>query len=1209
MKTIKTASLNRKILGFFLSTFIMTTLIIGALILSIIYQDSHKNIQTHLQEHSNALADDITNIFDERSKSLFRLTQYLNDGEQLLPTDKLNSLLANRIKLHDYFNGGLVVTNANGEIIADAPVRNRVGLNINQFSHFKQLKEHKTTLVSNPFTGRAVKQTVLQIHSPILSREGKFLGDLFGVIMIENDNMLYQTIHNHHNDNEHTTYLIDLDSRLIISSSTPEFTLQNTNQLFFHPLIEQLEASPKFGEIDSRDQTLVYNLTEMPALNWLLLETSPTDKTMAPVYNLLWETSALVVLLILLVGISSYYYINRTLRPLSQAVQTLKNHQAETPMAPLRFNFDYNQDDDIGLFINETQKLVTMHQQALLDLENEQKNLTAQNQITSKILAKVSHQVRTPLNAIIGLSDLQLQESNLIERARFRARQIRQSGQLLLSLFEDILSYSNTVPQGSEEKNNSFFLNDLLYQITLIHENDFVNRRLEVLFDIDPEIPSHLIGDAYRLRKVLMHLISNAIEFTYKGCIELNIELLKRDGGSIELGFTVRDTGKGIQQAQLDTLRAQLLSQEIGQEGFGFGLISTQKMLREMNGSLLEIDSQANLGSSFHFKLQLSFDPSSKGLNRSVQCTQAPCRVLMIDHHAGTMTQMGQYLRTWGYEISSVTDSEQAYQFCIDSFSQKVPYDIIVLDWEIPENHALLTLDKIEQLFNKHEKPMNAIITGYGIDFIQPEFLPDNHHALLRKPFTPWSLMNALHHLKRISKHMPKITQSNNLPLFHFERILVVEDHPINRDVIGELLHSMRLKATFAENGHEGVRQFNENSFDLILMDLQMPKIDGYEAAQMIREYNKSIPIIALTASALEEDRLKALEAGMDDYLTKPIDKTQLGHLLQKYIEASEFETPVEVSKKTQEKNSRMLKDKTPRILIVDDVSTNSKILANSLKDEYILQIAKNGQTALKIAESNTPPDLILLDIMMPDIDGYDVCQALKNNTKTQSIPVIFLTALDHNQDEERGLTLGAVDYITKPYHMPIVKSRIRNHLSLKFKNDLLEKLSHIDGLTHIANRRMFDEVSIKEARRLSRSKSPMGIIMIDIDYFKRYNDNYGHGLGDECLKQVAQALQNQVNRPSDLLARYGGEEFVVLLPETDSNGVAKVATMLQQAVQNLKIPHLHSEVADTITISLGGISQHLEYPEKILELIESADKALYQAKKNGRNQSHIAQE
>jgi diguanylate cyclase (GGDEF)-like protein len=301
--------------------------------------------------------------------------------------------------------------------------------------------------------------------------------------------------------------------------------------------------------------------------------------------------------------------------------------------------------------------------------------------------------------------------------------------------------------------------------------------------------------------------------------------------------------------------------------------------------------------------------------------------------------------------------------------------------------------------------------------------------------------------------------------------------------------------------------------------------------------------------------------------------------------------------------NSRKSGEKNV-VLIVDDQPANIHALGKLIKDEYQILAATSGAKALEIARGENPPDLILLDVMMPEMDGYEVCRRLKADEKTNTIPVIFVTARDSAQDEEMGFSLGAVDYISKPFNPTIVRARVKNHMNLKIKTDMLEKLSMQDGLTHIPNRRFFEETLGKEWARATRNGLPLSLVMMDIDNFKAYNDNYGHGAGDECLQHVARALKNALTRPMDLVARYGGEEFVALLPETDAQGAKHVGEGLRSAVQGLGIPHEYSETSARVTISIGVATHSRETSrESALALQQAADQALYRAKEKGRNQ------
>lgn len=299
---------------------------------------------------------------------------------------------------------------------------------------------------------------------------------------------------------------------------------------------------------------------------------------------------------------------------------------------------------------------------------------------------------------------------------------------------------------------------------------------------------------------------------------------------------------------------------------------------------------------------------------------------------------------------------------------------------------------------------------------------------------------------------------------------------------------------------------------------------------------------------------------------------------------------------------------KKSKILIIDDSEINTVLLVSILEEEHELLNAVNGPDGIAMAIAEAP-DLILLDVSMPGMDGYTVCEELKTNAQTKDVPVIFVTAMDELEDEARGLELGAIDYITKPFSPQIVQARIRNHLELKLARDRLMQLTMVDGLTSIPNRRQFDKVITREWQRGIRRKEPLSILLMDIDFFKQYNDLYGHLKGDDCLKQVANLIMEQMQRTTDLAARYGGEEFVCVLPETDRKGAEHVAANIIDCLNELKLEHKGSKVSSHVTISIGINTKVPEADVRIVDYIEQADKALYQAKQQGRNRYVVFKE
>lgn len=291
-------------------------------------------------------------------------------------------------------------------------------------------------------------------------------------------------------------------------------------------------------------------------------------------------------------------------------------------------------------------------------------------------------------------------------------------------------------------------------------------------------------------------------------------------------------------------------------------------------------------------------------------------------------------------------------------------------------------------------------------------------------------------------------------------------------------------------------------------------------------------------------------------------------------------------------------------ILAVDDTATNLKVISNILSEEYDMKFANSASVALSILEKCTP-SVILLDIMMPNIDGYELIKIIKERRETKDTPVIFITAKDSDDDEEKGLSLGAADYISKPIVPAILKLRIKNQLEIINQRKMLEELIHVDHLTQIPNRRQFDVTLVKEWQRCQRAKQPLTLYMIDVDFFKLYNDFYGHAHGDEVLVKVASAMKGLCKRGSDFIARWGGEEFVMLVPELDAMQAKKLGTKLCEIIESLNIKHQKSKTSNFVTISVGGLTVipgASFHDEQVL--LKSADELLYQAKENGRNQA-----
>jgi diguanylate cyclase (GGDEF)-like protein len=296
-----------------------------------------------------------------------------------------------------------------------------------------------------------------------------------------------------------------------------------------------------------------------------------------------------------------------------------------------------------------------------------------------------------------------------------------------------------------------------------------------------------------------------------------------------------------------------------------------------------------------------------------------------------------------------------------------------------------------------------------------------------------------------------------------------------------------------------------------------------------------------------------------------------------------------------------MIEEKST-ILVVDDEVMNIQIINNALCKEYTILAASTGEEAVRVAK-RTKPDLILLDIVLPDISGHEVCKRLKSENDTQHIPIIFVTSQDRTEDELKGLELGAVDYFRKPFVVPLLQVRVRNQIDLLRKTQALEKMAWVDGLTGISNRRHFDKKYEDACKYGQRNKRSICLLLIDIDYFKQYNDHYGHAKGDLVLREVAHQLEVGAARPLDLVARYGGEEFVILLTDSSETKGALVAEKVREQIEALAIPHEKSPIHQVITVSIGvttSMNDGIKFNSAML--LDTADQCLYEAKDAGRN-------
>lgn len=830
----------------------------------------------------------------------------------------------------------------------------------------------------------------------------------------------------------------------------------------------------------------------------------------------------------------------------------------------------------------------------------------------SLFLANMSHEIRTPLNGIFGFLQL-LEMTSLNAEQREFVNNVKISSNILRNLIGDILDLSKIEAKKMSLETVPFSLytavEDSLVSIAAAAQE----KRLGIHLLIYPGTPEYVAGDSVRLQQVLFNLLSNAVKFTQQGEIDVEVALNSESDAQVELSFVVRDSGIGIPAEVIEQLFKPFVQADSSTTrkygGSGLGLAITKSIIEMMDGAIA-VASEPGKGSAFSFTVRLgklAEQPPPEAGDERLKGR----RILVAFANPFSRKIAGIYLAEQGSTMEECVSGAQVIAKLVgDATAGK--FDALVVNGELPDLKATDLLAALRAMEQTKNLPVLIITSNLVEPVIAAAAVPDGRTLTLSRPVRKRDLVRCLGELvaTQPSAAPDKAAEATEAPPAvkpaRQARILVVEDNKMNFEYLNRVLRLNGVECDWAADGEEAVQMARRQSYDLVFMDCQMPVLDGYEATRRIREVEagmRHVPVVALTAHSMPEDVQKCMAAGMDEYLQKPVDVSQIRAILLKYSVLSEAAANAAEAATCEEIPDGMATAAgKQRILLVDDTLMNLRLLTNALGGDYQVLTATRGQEALDLARSCPPPDLILLDVMMPEMNGYEVCTRLREDPATQAIPVIFLTAMEGEENVEQGLRLGAVDYIAKPFSISVIKAKISNHLKLKKLQDQLQEDSRTDGLTQLANRRRFNEVLALELKTAKSADKQLSLLMIDIDCFKKFNDRYGHLAGDECLIKVAHALQKQLNRSGDLVARWGGEEFVCLLPNADGKGAAMIGERLRQAVMGLAIPHEDSSVASVVTVSVGTATCKPGQEVTDEGLLKMADEALYQAKNAGRN-------
>ncbi len=1029
--------------------------------------------------------------------------------------------------------------------------------------------------------------------------------------------------------------------------------------------------------------------------------------------NLLVSITLAAVLLLLLLGITT-----RLVVPLKNLAENMK--RADRGEKNVRAEIGGSKDiKDMESAFNTMMTVLETREE---ELKRARDAALESAHIKGEFAANVSHELRTPLNGILGMLEL-LQNMALTSKQQEYVQVACSSGETLLGLIGNILDFSRIESGKLKLDPADFILQEMLSEVIGLLATQARQKDLDLSYVVAEDVPAVLRGDVARIRQVLINLVGNALKFTQRGEVAVEIRALQAPAEKPLLRFEVKDTGIGVAAESQDRIFEAFTQADSSTTrkygGTGLGLAICRQLVGCMGGEI-GLESELGKGSVFWFTVPLEAALASQRESRIEVTEVIGLRLLIVDDSEISRRFLEQTLSAWGARYSGAASGHQALAMLRDAKAQEKAYDLALIDEEMPAMRGIELARRIAE--EEAIAPVKIVLMGCQS---QPDIsrIPGAVNYLI-KPVQPSLLYDCIVTSVRAEGKSepvfaPPVVEDVN---FVDASILIVEDNRVNQQVAIGMLERIGCHVDAVFNGREALEAMARQSYDLVLMDCHMPQMDGYEATRRFRasEVGKHrLPIIAMTANIREGDSGKCLAAGMSDYLPKPLKLDLLRSKLQHWIgskmvgvktslasednltlkpESPYPHTPLDAEVLSElrasvggafskmieifledtplylealqtaiaKQETKMLKEtahslkgsarnfgatyfahlakqledlgeagasekaiellpaliseyrqvravlqheiqpdkgkeflreeEQSRVLIVDDDRSMRMALRNILEqDGYRIDEASNGDQALALCKRHMP-DLVLMDAVMPLLNGFEACAQIRALQGGAHTPVLIITALDDEKSIKQAFSAGASDYIPKPVHFAVLRRRVARLLEASRAEKHVYQLAYHDSLTGLPNRTRFRKHFEELLLRPRAGEKMLALLFLDLDRFKLINDTLGHDVGDMLLKAAADRIAGCL-RSGDMVARLGGDEFTIILERIQSYEVAgAIATKICDVLSK---PFVFMEQEMYVSASVGIAIYPVDGTD-MGSLIKRADTAMFRAKEQG---------